>query len=135
MSEQALETALMAQIGSFLDEKIISAKFINPSSQKANLRKIDALEKQCERINYLFEKGRMDINEYERKYESLQAQIKESMPQKEIAYDKIKTVFCEGWNETYSHLDPVHKKLFWNNLIDKIIVSKDKTIVDIIFSC
>lgn len=133
VSEVALETALLAQIGSILDEKIINAKFINGKNKKPTTGQIDALEKQCERLNYLFEKGRIDVSKYERKYDSIQKQIDELKPQKEINYSSIKATLSDGWKDTYKALDAEHKQLFWSNLIEKIIISRDKCIVDIIF--
>ena len=133
VSEKAFETALLAQIGFILDGKIVNAKFIESKQKIAPVVKIDALEKQCERLNYLFEKGRISIDEYERKYDALQSQIKEFTPPQKENYDQIKQTLCDGWQDAYAALDPAHKKQFWHNLIDKIIIDKDKNITDIIF--
>lgn len=132
--ETALETELLSQIGSFLEEKAVSAKTIESPKKKPSDSQIEALRKQCERLNYLFEKCRIDVEEYERKYDVLQKQIADLKPQKALDYKKIKSTLCSGWQETYAALDPAHKKLFWNNLIMKIVINRDKHIVDIIFN-
>lgn len=131
--EVALETDLLSKISSVLEEKMIDAKTIDSAKQKPSVSQIDALEKQCERLNYLFEKGRIEVEEYERKYEAIQEQIATLKPQKVIDFNKIKAMLCDGWQETYSTLDPSRKKIFWNNLIEKIIINKNKQIIDIIF--
>lgn len=131
--EIALEAALVSQIGSILEEKMVNAQLIDSAKQKPPVRQIDALTKQCERLNYMFEKGRINVDEYERKYDALQKQIEELKPQKVIDFAKVKATLCDGWQDTYAALDPPHKKMFWNNLIDRIIINRDKQILDIIF--
>lgn len=132
--ETALETALLSQISSFLKEKTVSAKIIDSPPKKQFESQIEALKKQCERLNYMFEKGRIDVDEYERKFDNIQKQIANLKPQKAVDYRKIKSNLCAGWQETYAALDSAHKKIFWNNLIEKIIINQDKQIIDIIFN-
>ena len=130
--ESLVEQYLLSQLDSILGEKIITAKYAS-MNKKPTAANIDALQKQCDRLNYMFEKGRIDVDEYEKKYDALQKQIRDATPQKEVDYEKIKTILCDGWQDTYSRLDPAHKKTFWNNLIEKIIISRDKKIIDVIF--
>lgn len=133
VSERLIEAALIAQIGPILEEKIIYSKLTDSDRKEPYLRQIDALEKQCERLNYMFEKGRIEVDEYERKYASLQTQIDELTPPKQIDFAKAKATLCDGWQDAYAALDPPHKKLFWNNLISKIIIDKDRNIIDVSF--
>ena len=131
--ESAIEAALLAQIGSILNEKMINAKLSDSAKQKPPVRKIEDLTKQCERLNYLFEKGRMDVDEYEQKYDALQEQIASLKPQKQIDFTRAKAMLCDGWQDAYVTLDPDRKKIFWNNLLTKIIINRDKTIIGVNF--
>lgn len=131
--ESAIEFMLLTRAEAILDNQMSNVGILS-STKKSSLKKqITALEKQKERLNYLFEKGRIEIEEYEKKYADVENQIEQLKPQKEVSYTKIKDTLSIGWKDMYCKLDDKHKKLFWHNLIDRIIIDKNKEVIDIIF--
>ncbi len=131
--ESAIEFMLLTRIETILDNQMSNVGILSNTEILSSKKQITALEKQKERLNYLFEKGRMEIKEYERKYSDIENQIEELKPRKEVSYTKVKETLSVGWVDMYQKLDAKHKKIFWHNLISKIIIDKRKEIVDIIF--
>ena len=130
--ESMLENMLITRIEAILYNQMSNVGILS-NNEMSSQKKITALEKQKERLNYLFEKGRMEIEEYEKKYSDIENHIDELKPRKEVSYTKIKDTLSVGWVDMYCKLDAKHKKLFWHNLISKIIIDKNKEIIDIIF--
>ena len=96
-------------------------------------KQISNLEKQKERLNYMFEKGRIDIEQYEKKFSELEKLIEGYTPKKEVDYEAIKGKLTSDWKDMYKSLDANHKKVFWHNIIRNIIINEQKEIVDLDF--
>ena len=127
-NEESIEKQLVRLIDKFLDRKIsISSKQQKKPSKRLTNEEIQVKK---DRLNYMFEKGRIGIEEYDKKYAELDAMIEPETPQEYVA---IKGVLSPGWKEMYKALDDSRKKLFWHNIIKKIKINEEKEIVDVIF--
>ena len=81
----------------------------------------------------MFEKGRIDIEQYEKKFSELEKLIEGYTPKKEVDYESIKGKLTSDWKDMYKSLDANHKKVFWHNIIRNIIINEQKEIVDLDF--
>lgn len=131
ISESKIEKLLIEKLDMILHEQIIKA---SAESSKSNDSKIAELESEQNRLNYLFEKGRISLESYEQKFDHLTEQIAELKQEaKEIDYQAVQNTFCDGWKEIYKKLTKENKKTFLHSTIKEIRISSDKNIENIIF--
>lgn len=88
-------------------------------------------QKELERLNNMYQKGRISENTYDSEYERLSELIASCkiIPIKEARtirdYDKINDVFVTNWKQQYESLDREHRRIFWRNIIDHMELSKE----------
>lgn len=131
--EDKIEDMLLTHLETFLDSKIQSISISSSAKKTDHTKQINALEKQKERLNYMFEKGRISVEQYEQKFEALDSQIKSLEPEQPKDYSALKNTISLGWKDMYKSLNEENKQIFWHSIIEKINISEDKEIVDIIF--
>ena len=131
--ESSIEDSLLMYLEPILDKKISEVDISSSEHIKAVNKQINNLEKQKERLNYMFEKGRIDIEQYEKKYSELEKLIEGYVPKKEVNYEAIKVKLTSDWKDMYKSLDATHKKVFWHNIIRNIVINEQKEIIDLDF--
>lgn len=88
------------------------------------------LEKELERINTMYQKGRITEDKYDEEYDRISALIASC---KIVPIEAARTsrtvdiddVLSDGWQDKYLKLDIEHRRAFWRNLIDRIEMKKD----------
>lgn len=125
ISESAAETYMLEHLG--LPLSVILCRVEHPSAKPS--RKMPEIRAEMERLNLLFQKGRITDAYYDCQYEKLEAALQkeqennfETPPQKEQALPKV---FSGNWMELYEKLDCAHKNAFWKQIIREIRVDKD----------
>ena len=131
--ESSIENSLLMHLEQILDKKISEVNISSKDRTKALNKQIYNLEKQKERLNYMFEKGRIDIDQYEKKFSELEKLTEDYAPQKEVNYESIKGKLNSNWKDIYKSLDANHKKVFWHNIILNIVINDQKKIIDLNF--
>lgn len=132
LRESFVEQFLISKIDEILESKVATIE-ISHAQQADKAAEISNLEQQKERLNYLYEKGRMDVDQYERKYTAIEEKIAELTPEEVTNYTNVREVLKGDWKTLYGALDLEHRKLFWCRIIDRIVVNKNGNIVDVIF--
>lgn len=121
VSEHVLEMKLLENIKEYADQ---SEKHEYEIYQVEKKKPAD-IQARIERLNYMFELGRISVDEYDRKYKELKDYLK---PTEHVNYDKIQELLRSDWKTKYESLDEPHKQAFWQNLIDKIILDENHNI-------
>ena len=90
-----------------------------------------------QRLNFLFQKGRIGVDYYEQNYSALEEEVKTLQEDsKVIQINRLKQIAVLGesdWLEMYDTLDRPHKKSFWQGIIKEIRLDKKKNITGVIF--
>lgn len=133
VTEDIIEAQLLERLEPILEEKIIKRRVKPKKQNKSCMGLTEALNKQLERLNYLFEKGRMEVDEYEQKYSDIELQLSQIIPEPTEDYEQIKKSLPENWKEIYQELDAQHKMNFMHGIIDKIILDSNRNVADIKF--
>ena len=95
----------------------IQTKTVNP----------DAVKKEMDRLNILFQKGRITESYYDEQYEILEQTLKDA-DQEHITIDNYKDLidtFSGNWQELYYNLDKAHKQAFWKSTIKDIQIDPE----------
>lgn len=85
------------------------------------------IKQELERLNFLFQKGRITIEYYDSEYDRLEKALeKEKAPEvtKLQSYQHIGEKLSGNWKELYEQLDYQHRKVFWKNIIEEIYIDE-----------
>lgn len=86
------------------------------------------IQEEMERLNILFQKGRISMNYYDGEYERLEKLLKKEKNPDVItleSYKNIRERLKGDWLNMYGKLDYAHKRAFWKSLIAAIYIDKD----------
>lgn len=117
-SESVLEKLLLSRIKEELTELKIQAEQF-PIDDRPVID-IDSIKEEQKRLNMMFQKGRIDEEEYEAEYERIdsllsQAAVTQPKPQMDL-------VFTSDFDDTYRSFTDEEKRTFWRGLINYVNV-------------
>ena len=128
INEKTFEKMLMKDIGKLLeDAKISSVKVTEAGEAKVPMYDIEEINKEIERLNYSWQKGRIKtIEQYDKQYDELMERLELAQREQEETttqdYEKIESMLHQGWEEIYKTLDNEHRRAFWRSFISSIEV-------------
>ncbi len=123
ISETVVEAYMLDHICGNLSDVICAL-------QAASKRKsrTPAIKAEIERLNLMYQKGRITEEYYENQYETLSAALREetenNIHEKIEKYTTLKKNFSGNWLELYQMLDPAHKNTFWKRTVKRIYVDE-----------
>ena len=97
------------------------------------------LEKELERLNNMYQKGRITEEKYDFEYDRISALIASCkiVPIEEArvakTYNSIDEILFDGWQEQYLKLDEEHRRAFWRRLIDHIELKEDSGYINKVY--
>ena len=124
--EKALEKMLLENLEQYVEDAKVRATKITESGEEKVLKyNIEEINKEIERLNYSWKKGRIKtIEQYDKEYDELIEQLELAQSEQAATittdFEKIKTVLQSGWKDIYNELDEENKRAFWRNLISSI---------------
>lgn len=133
-SENLIEEMLLNRVDTFLAERV-AAMSDQKSEKKHSTNNATKYREELDRLNTMFLKGRISEEYYDTEYlrlNDLIGQYGDSMR----SHDSIKhlrEVFVSDWKEMYKDLDKLHRKFFWRDVIQQIIVDDNMNVIDVIF--
>lgn len=122
ISENVVERYMLENVVDVLESEILSLKtrVIKRSDPSKKLRE------EMNRLNILFQKGRISEEYYDRQYLDLEKQLSEiprNLSPKD--YSTLRKTFSGDWMAVYSSLDKEHKQAFWKSCIKDIYIDAD----------
>lgn len=128
ISESVVEAYLLSNVVEQLHFDMLQLS----QQQKQHRRKTDKSAKiraELDRLNNMYQKGRIQEAYYDEQYNLLSGQLKEYDMSHNIvvlaSYKALSDVFSEGWEEMYAGLDVPHKKAFWKEIIAEINIDRE----------
>lgn len=126
INERVSEDWLLDNLPSILEYKKVIIEKINENKTLPKKTDIEKYRKELERINNMYQKGRIDEDKYDSEYLRISAIIKEQekelayIPAAQKSYKKIEQALSGDWKEIYLALDREHKRIFWQSIIESI---------------
>lgn len=133
ISESNIEKQLLNNMDEYLNNYFCSINSNLKNQQKISPNKKQKLKDELERLNYMFEKGRIKLDYYEKRYEELTEEINRPEEKSKITVIRLKEQFNETWKETYSSLSDLNKQAFWNGILESITITEDKQVTSVSF--
>lgn len=133
-SEALLEKMLIDKI----EEYMAGVNFSIEQQDEKKKKLIDntkKYERELDRLNTMFLKGRITEEYYDTEYSRLNELIAQNkaIAQAQGHSKPLQEVFFGNWKEMYDALDKLHKKLFWREVIKQIIVDENMNVIDVVF--
>lgn len=127
LNQDTVEQYLLDNLDAKLHIFMIDAK--SKAAPKRNyIEQQSKLRSELERVNYMFEKGRISVDEYEMKYTTLSNKLNGLIKENSVDEDKIiqlKRNVPENWKEVYYKLDLKGRQKFWHNIISDITIAEN----------
>lgn len=128
LSEHKVEEYMITHVTSRLEQELADIEFKNSHKSKKHDNR-DAIQKEIERLNLLFQKGRITEKYYDEQYEILDKKLSLCEQEEKCisieAYRDLIKAFSGNWQDLYLNLDKAHKQAFWKSTIKDIQIDKE----------
>ena len=128
LSEHKVEEYMITHVTSRLEQELADIEFKNSHRSKKHDDR-DAIQKEIERLNLLFQKGRITEKYYDEQYEILDKKLSLCEQEEKCisieAYRDLIKAFSGNWQDLYLNLDKAHKQAFWKSTIKDIQIDKE----------
>jgi DNA invertase Pin-like site-specific DNA recombinase len=133
ISEKKIEKQLLDNLEMYITDEIIRVDTVEEIQPKNNNTvKVEKLKAEMDRLNMMFRKGRIDEEEYDKEYYSLEKKIKSiNIEEKPLErnLDALKGIMETDYRGLYEKLTKENKKAFWRSFIKEFRIDEDKKIV------
>lgn len=126
-TEYKIEEYMLTHVSSRLDLELADIEFKRQHAQKQD--QSESIRKEMDRLNLLFQKGRITESYYDEQYETLDRKLAEYAQKDRCmsleSYKALITAFSGNWQELYLSLDKAHKQAFWKSTIKDIQIDPE----------
>lgn len=127
LSERVIEEYMIANVPAKLEEEIADLRARSTDRPKKD--STSSIQAEIDRLNILFQKGRISEEYYDSQYEMLSEKLdlihSEANTSNIEAYEKLQLSFSGDWLAIYRSLDNAHKNAFWKSTIKSIEIDPD----------
>lgn len=126
ITESVIEKYMLDHLCSGIDEIICNLS----KKEVQHVNRIPALKSELQRLNILYQKGRISDEYYDEQYALLESEIeKESQNEDAEVFmqrmEELKKEFSGNWKELYDMLDAQHKNAFWKRIVSEITIDEN----------
>lgn len=126
ITESVIEKYMLDHLCSGIDEIICNLS----EKEVQHVNRIPALKSELQRLNILYQKGRISDEYYDEQYALLESEIeKESQNEDAEVFmqrmEELKKEFSGNWKELYDMLDAQHKNAFWKRIVSEITIDEN----------
>lgn len=127
ITEKRIENYMLKNLYPELQNRIYQIQQCQKQApKKDNTWKITS---EMERLNLLFQKGRIGIDYYDEQYEKLEQELRDEHAAHKIvtveSYQAIQEKIAGNWKELYEKLDYEHKRSFWRSILAEIYIDPE----------
>ncbi len=128
ISEKTVENYMIDNIFTQLQAEYIEL-LSSQKKSRSNSRSNTQLQSELDRLNKMYQKGRISETFYDAEYERIKLEIDAleniRSDSKLERYSGLIGTFSGNWLDMYRKLDNKHKQIFWKSSIKEIYVDKD----------
>lgn len=127
-TEHKIEEYMLTHVSARLEEELAQIEF-NRQQRAGRSDNSESIRQEMERLNILFQKGRITERYYDEQYEILEKKLSEAKETSKCIsledYRDIIRAFSGNWQDLYLKLDKSHKQAFWKSTIKDIQIDKE----------
>ncbi|MBD5549520.1 MAG: recombinase family protein [Lachnospiraceae bacterium] len=126
INENVAESFLLNNIMAIYENKKIVLEQVSEKKVLPKKTDIDKHRKELDRLNNMYQKGRISEEKYDSEYLRITSIIKESekemtyIPAAKKSFEKIDKALSGNWIEIYQALDRENKRTFWRSIIESM---------------
>ena len=132
VSQNLIEKYLLDNLSTEYKKYQIRYERIQEQKRKAkNTRTPGKLQKELERLNFLFQKSRIEWDYYNKEYERIEQELKslhEIHPEPQKDYSDLEELLKTDFKSMYQKLTPENQRSFWRSTIKEIYLKDDYTV-------
>lgn len=133
LSQNLIESYLLDNLEQEFDAHKIRVEEIKKKKKKEHpqTRTEKQIDKEMDRLNILFQKGRINWDYYSAEYDSLEEekrQLTVIVPEPEQDYSFIEELLQRDFRSIYNSLTPENRRAFWRNTIRQIHLTPEYTV-------
>lgn len=116
--------------------KIKCEKIEKEQEKKKKIQTPEKLQKELERLNLLFQKGRIEWDYYSKEYDRIETELNELLnaaPELEPDYAYLEELLNTDFRTMYYNLTQENRRAFWHSIIRKIHLNTDHTVDSVDF--
>lgn len=129
LRESAIEAYLLEHIDSIIESAQVNLYMDAGNASPKPARSAQSVQEELNRLNTMYQKGRLSEEYYDREYERLTALLSISddrqLEEKRKRLKCVERQFSGDWKVLYKRLDNSHKRAFWKQTIEEILVDPD----------
>ena len=95
------------------------------------------IESEMERLNQIFQLGRIEFDEYDQKYTNLEKELKEATKIEPVKvkkqYPNIEKVLSQDFRVIYDSLTLENRRAFWHSIIKEVCLDENNQVSEVIF--
>lgn len=126
LNEDVCEDYLLNNMERLIAEQEVAINNIHEPKQAVKTVNVNEYRKELDRLNNMYQKGRISEDKYDSEYARISDVIKDyennivSSPASQKSFDKIKNTLSDDWISIYQSLDRENKRAFWRGIIENI---------------
>lgn len=132
LSQNLIENYLLENLEQEFSSYKVRVRDIRKQKKNAPpVRTAEQIESELERLNLLFQKGRISWDYYSREYDALDEEKKNLhaiVPEPEPDYSYMESVLANDFRSIYHALSPENRRAFWRNTVRQIHLKSDHTV-------
>lgn len=135
INERVAEEYLLHNISKLLEKKEINQEKVNDKTYKTVLVDLNKYRKELDRLNNMYQKGRIDDERYDTEYMRLSDIINKNenqvtlQPAIQKSYERIHSVLSGDWLSVYENLNSENKRAFWRGIIRSMDCSPERGVI------
>ena len=137
LSQNLVESYLLEHLEDEYQKYHIRSGQIHEKQKKEKKRKTpEKLRSELERLNLLFQKGRVEWEYYNKEYSRIEYELKEALaiqPEIERDVSYVNEIIQSDFRSMYAKLSLENRRAFWRSIISDIHVTKDSTVKEVNF--
>ncbi len=137
LSQNLIEEYLLENLElEFRKYQVHCSKIQEKKKAEKKRRSPDNVKKEQERLNILFQKGRIEYDYYETEYAKLENELSEitsliPVPKKD--FSRLETILHSDFRSMYRELSAENKQSFWHQIIEEIHLTTDYNVDYVVF--
>lgn len=130
VSQNLVEAYLLDHIQDEYDQFLLRTSIAEQKRKKAAPKKSpEKIRQEMDRLNILYQKGRIQDDYYEEEYQRLERALQETniieLPAPVAASPQLQTALSDDFRGIYQALTPENRKALWRNVIQQIYLTED----------
>lgn len=130
LTESVVEQHMIEHLCPELEKEIYRLNQKTVQRKTSSQGQGEKIRMEMNRLNLLFQKGRISETYYDEQYDLLEKKLNETETLIELEpvirkYENLRKEIAGNWQELYEQLNAKHKNAFWKRIIKEIAIDKD----------